>query len=124
MNARRAIKKKLERSISKVNKLDSDHNNIKNKKKAMRIRAQLSSYQSEFKSLVPEEYKEAHSYDISDDELEDFKNEVLEIYDLYPNLRDAICHLFGKYTDAERDFIRNNLAIIIAIVALVTSIIA
>jgi len=125
VNARNAIDRKIRRMIASAVRSDTGTENVQQLKTALAHYTALATLRDEFFHLpIPEEYRTLRQCDFTESKYNDFRRQVLEIYDLYPNLRDAICHCFGKRSDAERDFLRQNIAIIIALLAFLTSLAA
>ena len=95
MDARKTVERKIREVIVSC---DADCT-CENVKKV----ARLSNWQDTWKKLpIPDEYRERHEYDWTDNRNEDFLREVLEVYDLYPDLRDRICSMFEVQTDEQR----------------------
>lgn len=93
-------------------------------KTAIEWAAKLSVWRDNWKLLpIPQEYQVAHQYDFTDEPDSDFLEEVLQVWDLYPNLRDAICSIVGVRTvsdHAERSAIW---AFVVSIISLIVSLI-
>jgi len=100
--------------------LNAIHRSQGEGKNGVRHAARLSRWRDQWKLLpVPQEYQDRHQYDFTDDRDRDFLHEVLRVWDLYPNLRDAICSIFGVWALSERLEWRATVALVLSIIAII-----
>ena len=85
--------------------------------------ARLARWQEEWKLLpIPKEFKDTHAYDQTGDTNQYFFEDVLKVWDRFPDLRDAICSLFGVRPVSDSVELRANLAILVSLISLAVAI--